>query len=245
MAPPEQQNIMEDRFWKRIDQWGADGLVLLRSNDPAAAAKMNKVGWAKFIMSLLFRNPKGVKNFNAWATGSVLNGCLKHDYAKYRLPHEPASFDKFQDALEQPGMTELAARSLRYMVENKEICRAILDMAWQVVTVPPTSDPILTSDVPLIINGGLKDDDGCLILPLSTTEFFVAYNLGKIDMKRMISESVTTGKFVRSMNKYVVEHRIDYVYGIDDSLMAFVAKRWGISEAPYFPSLTMPPVLPG
>ncbi len=242
MAPPDQQNIMEDKFWTRSDQWGADGLALLRSNDPAAAAKMNKVGWTKFIMSLLFRNPNGVKNFNTWAAGSVLNGCLKDDYAKYRLPHEPASFDKFQDALEQPGMTELAARSLRYMVENKEICRAILDMEWQVVTVPPTSDPILTSDVPLIINGALKDDDGCIILPLSTNEFFVAYNLGKIDMKQMISESVATGKFVRSMNKYVVEHRIDYVYGIDDSLMAFVAKHWGISEAPYFPSLTMPPV---
>jgi hypothetical protein len=39
------------------------------------------------------------------------------------------------------------------------------------------------------------------------------------------------------MNKYVVEHRIDYVYGIDDSLMAFVAEHWGISEAPYFPAL--------
>lgn len=83
----------------------------------------------------------------------------------------------------------------------------------------------------------------CLILPLSSDEFFVAYNLGKIDMKKAISESVATGKFVRSMNKYAVEHRIDYVYGVDDSLMAFVARYWGISEAPYFPSLTMPSVL--
>ncbi len=49
-------------------------------------------------------------------------------------------------------------------------------MEWQVVTVPNTNDPILTSDVPIIINGALKDDDGCLILPLSTNEFFVAYN---------------------------------------------------------------------
>jgi hypothetical protein len=116
-------------------------------------------------------------------------------------------------------------------------------MEWQVVTVPTTSDPILTSDVPIIINRALKDDDGCLILPLSTNEFFVAFNLGKIDMKKAISESVATGRFVRSMNKYVVERRIEYVYGVDDSLMAFVARYWGISEAPYFPSLTMPPVL--
>ena len=55
------------------------------------------------------------------------------------------------------------------------------------------------SDVPLIINGALKDDDGCLILPLSTNEFFVAYDLGKIEMKQMISKSVATGKFVRSI----------------------------------------------
>ena len=112
------------------------------------------------------------------------------------------------------------------------------------MTVPTTSDPILTSDVPIIVNSGLKHDDGCLILPLSTNEFFVAYNLGKVDMKKAISDSVATGRFVRAMNKYVVEHRIDYVYGVDDSLMAFVAQHWGISEAPYFPSLMMPPVVP-
>jgi len=141
-------------------------------------------------------------------------------------------------------MTELAAQCLRYQVENKSIRAKILKMEWQVVTVPTTSDPILTSDVPIIINGALNDDNGCLILPLSTNEFFVAYNLGKIDMKKAISESVATGRFVRSMNKYVIEHRIDYVYGLDDSLMKFVAQHWGISEAPYFPSLTMPPVLP-
>ena len=104
-------------------------------------------------------------------------------------------------------------------------------MEWQVVTVPTTSAPVLTSDVPLIINGTLKDDDGCLILPLSTNEFFVAYNLGKIDMKKEISEAVATGSFVRSMNKYVVEHRIDYVYGINDRMMAFVARYWGIAGA--------------
>jgi hypothetical protein len=46
------------------------------------------------------------------------------------------------------------------------------------------------------------------------------------------------------MNKYVVEHRIDYVYGANDSLLPFVARYWGVSKAPYFPSLTMPPRVP-
>lgn len=240
MAAPGEQNMMEEVFWKRIDQWGADGLALLRTNSPAAAAKINKDRLATFVMSFLFRNPNMVEYFNAYAKKSILNGCLKNNYTKYRRPHEPTSFEEFKVALEQRGMTELAAKCLRFQVENKDIRDEILKMEWQVVTVPATNEPILTSDVPIIINGALKDDGGCLILPLSTNEFFVAYNLGKIDMKKEISESVATGRFVRSMNKYVVEHRIDYVYGVDDSLMAFVAQYWGTSEVPHFPSLTMP-----
>jgi hypothetical protein len=243
MAPQGGQNMMEDVFWKGIDQWGAEGLASLRTRDPAAAAKLNKDRLATFVMSFLFRHPKMVKYFNAVAKKSVLNGCLKDDYAKYRKPHEPATFEEFKVALDQPGMTELAAKSLRQQVENKAIRHQILTMEWQVVTVPITSDPILTSDVPIIVHRGLKDDDGCLILPLSTKEFFVAYNLGKVNMKKEIGGSVASGRFVRAMNKYVVEHRIDYVYGVDDSLMAFVAQHWEISEAPYFP-LTLPPVLP-
>jgi len=235
MAPPGKQNVMEDVFWKQIDQWGADGLALIRTNDPVAATIVNKARLATFINSFLLRNHNGVKDYNDLAKEHVLNGCRKHGYAKYRRPHEPATLEEFTAALVQPGMTEFAAQWLRYDVENKAIRDQLLTMEWQVVTVPPTSDPILKSDVPIIINGGLKNEDGCLILPLSTAEFFVAFNLGKLDMKKEISESVATGRFVRAMNKYVVEHRIDYVYGVDDSLMAFVARYWGVSESPYFP----------
>ncbi len=174
MAPPGEQNTMDEVVLKRIDQWGADELALLRTNDPSAAARINKDRLVIFVMSLLFRNPNMIKCLNAQAKESVLNGCLKDDYAKERNPHEPDSIEEFKVALEQRGMTELAAQCLRYLVENKTVRDQILKMQWQVVTVPTTSDPILTSDVPLIIKGGLQDDDGCLILPLPTKEFFVA-----------------------------------------------------------------------
>jgi Protein of unknown function (DUF4238) len=241
MAPLGQQNFMEDVFWKRIDQWGADGLALLRANDPSAAAKIDKDRLATFIMSFIFRNPTMVNCFDAWGKKHILNGCLKDDYAKHRRPHEPTTFEEFKAALEQPGMTELAAECLRRQIENPTVRAEILKMEWQVVTVPSTNDPILTSDVPLIINSGLRNDDGCLILPLSRNEFFVSYNLGKIDMKGEIAESVASGRFVRAMNKYVIEHRIDYVYGADDSMTAYVAEHWGVSSAPYFPALVHPP----
>ena len=237
MAPPGEQNMMEDRFWKLIDQWGADGLALLRSNDPAAAARLDKDHLATFINSFLFRNPNMVEYFNVYAKKHVLKACQQHGYAKYRQPHEPATFEEFQAALDQPGMTEFAAQWLRYQIGNKALRDQLLTMEWQVVTAPPTNHSILTSDVPVIINSGLKNDDGCLILPLSANEFFVAYNLGGIDMKKVIGEAVADGSFIHAMNKYVIEHRIGWVYGRDDSLMAFVAEHWGVSQAPYFPMI--------
>lgn len=235
MAPAGQRNFMEDFFWKRVDQWGADGLALLRSSDPAAPGKINKDRLATFVMSFLFRNPNMVRFFDDEAKKANLNGCLKDAYESHRRAHEPATFEEFKAAMEQPGMTELGARMLRAQVLNRDIRTQLLSMQWHVVTVPENNDPILTSDVPIIVFRGLKNDEGCLILPLSTNEFFVAYNLGKVNMKERIGSAVANGDFVRGMNKYVIEHRIDYVYGIDDSLMEFVSRHWGVSEAPYLP----------
>lgn len=228
MAPPGQQNMMEDVFWKKIDQWGADGLALLRTNDPSAESQVNRKRLAVFIMSFLFRNPIKVAYFNAQAREWVTTGCLKDDYATHRRSHEPATFEEFRAALYQKGMTELAAETLRKQVFNQSIREQLLTMDWQVVTLS-NSTPLLTSDVPLITYKGLKHDDGCWILPLSGDEFFVAFNRGKIDMKSEINAAVQSGQFVESMNKFVVQHKINFVYGIDDSQKAFVARHWAVS----------------
>jgi len=55
---------MEEVFWKAIDQWGADGLELLRSSDPTAAAKIDRDRLATFIMSFL-QNTLSEVNFPA------------------------------------------------------------------------------------------------------------------------------------------------------------------------------------
>jgi hypothetical protein len=187
-CPPGEQNMMEDVFWKRIDQWGADGLALLRTTDPSAAARINKDRLATFVMSFLFRNPNMVNN--AWAKERVLNRCLKEDYAKHRRPHEPASFEEFKVALEQRGMTELAAQGLRYQVENKSIREVRL------------------------------------LHPASVYQRVLRGLQSRQDRHEKGDQRVGRYREV-PMNKYVVEHRIDYVCGLDVSLMAFVASAAG------------------
>ncbi len=162
----------------------------------------------------------------------MISGVLKEDYAAHRQAHEPDTFDEFQAMLEQPGISEFGTQVLRSFVLNEPIRKHLLDMNWQVVTIAD-GEPILTSDVPVIRHRGLKDDDGMLMLPLSPTEFFVAFNNGgTIDMVRSIEANIRSGVFVEAMNKYVVRQKIKYVYGIDNRQMACVARHWAISNAP-------------
>jgi hypothetical protein len=110
-------------------------------------------------------------------------------------------------------------------VKMPSLREQLLKMEWQVVDVA-NSVSILTSDVPLIQHKGLRDDDGMLILPLSPTEFFVAYNYGKIDMKAWIDSSIREGTFVPGINRSVILQKIDYVYADDDSQKDFIAAHW-------------------
>ena len=210
---------------RQIDQWGADNLALLRSTDPAAVEKLDKERLATFIMSLEFRNPRRIAEFQAQAKSHVLGGCLSQDYSRYRRAHEPDTLEEYARALELPGLTEMCAEMIRTAVMMPSIREEILNLQWQVVTLA-NSEPLLTSDVSLIRYKGLRDDDGMLILPLSPTEFFVAYNHGKIDMKAWIDARIREGTFVPGINRSVIQQKIDYVYAADDSQKDFIAAHW-------------------
>lgn len=234
MAPPGLRNYMEDVFWRRIDQWGHDGLSLLRSNEPAARTKFNLQRMAVYLLALEVRNPRRVAEIEKQARRHILQSCLVDNYEQHRRAHEPATLEEFMAALNQPGLSELGAASIRHVIFNEDVRRKLSNMEWQVVTVT-NSVPILTSDVPLIRYRGLADDDSLVLLPLSSDEFLTIFNRGAIDMVRSIEANIRTGVFVEAINKYVVQHKIDYVYGVDDSQLEFVSRHWDAAYVPLFP----------
>ncbi len=238
MGPEDKRNFMEDVFWKDIDQWGADGLALLRDKRPEAADKVNRGRLAIFINSFAFRNPVAIHRLNQDAKRQVLSGCLSEDYAAHRRAHEPDCLEAFKAQLDQPFLCEMGAELLRKMVCHDGIIEQLLSMNWQVVSIT-NSQPLLTSDNPLICYGGMKDDDGAWILPLSRDECFVAFNKSNVNMTRLIRDNIASGNFVRGVNKSVVANKIDAVYGAEPSQMDFVARHFSISEAPYMPGLPL------
>ena len=77
-----------------------------------------------------------------------------------------------------------------------------------------------------------------MLLPLSSDEFLAIFNSGGIDMVQSIEANIRTGVFVEAINKYVVQNKIDYVYGVDNSQMEFVSRYWEDSETAYVPLFT-------
>jgi hypothetical protein len=225
-APAKRANDLEDNFWRVIDQWGSDSLSVLESTDPAHAAKLVRERWAIFVMSLFWRNPQQVTRINTAAKARYTDSFsdFASNYGAMRRPHEPDNYEEFMALFEQPGISEFGAKILRAFTLNDAIRKHVLTMDWQVVTLSNSPVPLLTSDNPMIRYKGLKDPDGLLMLPLGPNEFFAAFNRGEIDMQKWIDQSISHGCFIEAMNKYVVQHAIKYVYGVDDTQLAFVER---------------------
>ena len=236
MASTERRNDLEDVFFRRIDQWGADGLELLRSGDPAGVGRFNIQRMSIYLQALMVRNPLTIAEIESKARQHVLESCLIDDYAAHRRTHEPATLEEFNAALDQEGMTEHGAECLRAVVLNGTVRRKLMAMDWQVVTLT-NATPLMTSDSPVIRYKGLADPDGLLLLPLSAFEFLAIYNRGG-SMRASIERSIIDGTFVEAMNKYLVRHKIDFVYADSADQTAFVARHWCVTETAYVSLLT-------
>jgi hypothetical protein len=237
IAPLPEQNALEDRFWRTLDQWGADALVALEKDDPAGVAPLDRERWAVVLLSMMFRDPWSVARINQSARDHYTTGFAEFParYDELRAPHEPEAYEEFVAAFDRPGLSEFGAQILRSFATNKAVRSQLLAMDWQVVTISDASVPLLTSDRPVIRFKGLKEADGLLILPLGPSSFFVAYNRGPLDMRSEIHESIVHGRFLEAMNEYVVQSAVRNAYGSDDSQLAVVEQHLRRDGDPVLP----------
>jgi Protein of unknown function (DUF4238) len=226
-VPLERANELEDRFWRKIDQWGADAIVALESSDPIQMRKLNKERWSIFVTSLLVRNPIEVERINVAVRSYYENNFsrFKEEYEILCKDYEPSTFAEFMALFREDGLVELTAKILHAFILNEQVRRQLMSMNWDVVSVTNSTIQLLTSDNPIIRHKGLKDDDCLLMLPIGPNEFFVAHNAGPKDMLSEINRSIKYSQFLYSMNKYVVAHAVAYVYGSDASHLDFVERH--------------------
>jgi hypothetical protein len=217
-APVADRNMLEDKFWRMIDQWGADALAILESTDPASVDQLSRQRWAVFLLALMFRDPASIAKINRAARDHYQTGFTEFapQYTELRQDYEPGTFEEFIATFDQPGLSEFGALIVRSFAMNKPIRDQLLSMAWQVVDIDNPRVDLMTSDCPVIRFNGLKDPDGLIMLPLGPRSFFVAYNPAPRDMRAEIHHSIVHGRFMEAMNDYVVQSAIRFAYGVDE-----------------------------
>src|SRR5262249_10933679 len=111
------------------------------------------------------------------------------------------------------------------LINSEPAIRAIADdMTWFTYHTGDAKHFLLTSDRPVIMTKTLEERNAHLAIPISPTAIFVAVRC-KDTLKRI--SAMGAHKIVERVNAGVTLQAIKYVYGVDDSQLRFVAKRFG------------------
>jgi Protein of unknown function (DUF4238) len=186
-----------------------------------------RANWARFIASLMLRNPSVVTQVGAAMRDIVETGTreLQTRYATRRS--DPKTFAEYVTADPQAPLSA-ATGYLQKVMDGDAMAAAIKKMQWVRITVANARFTLLTSDQPLDVPLSLSDRNAYVALPLSPTALFVASN------NESLLEKLTRhdpSKLVRMMNMATVTRARDYVWSVDDSQHAFVRHHFGAAPA--------------
>jgi transcriptional regulator with XRE-family HTH domain len=229
--PAKSADVVEKHFMALADDWAARALrVLLSSSQTIDFPDLRvKAGWARFIYSLVLRNPEYLENskqrFLNQATETV--DSIKDKYIELRQPNDPPTFEEFRERfLSNPTNTSIQ-RFLHRLIDSQRVIPRICLMQWFTLTIDNSHFSFLTSDRPVIMSNGLVHDRSHIVMPISPRRLFIAANS---DAMAQQLRYMPSKKMVQRSNDRVCAQARRFVYGVDDSQIRFVARRLGRME---------------
>jgi len=229
-VPDALAQAVESKFMHMVDTEANYALDKIVSGDTSPWDARMRSAWARFILSLRFRNPEAVRIIkrqmeDIWKAG-VEN--FQANYDKRRRPTDPATFDEYMARTDVVARSQKAAlRLLQEIIDSERVGPSIFEMHWSRVSLAASSLPLLTSDRPLDIPYGLATQEAYIAMPVGPRMLFVA-GRDATWAKRLAAADPT--KVVRRVNLAVVSSARKFVWGVDDSQLCFVRNR--MSTAP-------------
>ncbi|MGJ5068181.1 DUF4238 domain-containing protein [Bradyrhizobium oligotrophicum] len=211
--PEADAHRVETAFMSPLDNGAARELQRMLASDPRIRSSEERSAWTRFVISLLFRHPAAVETLKAHF--GEMHG-LAVEGAQAENPGTVITLD--------PAYTSIAASNmLTDIIDNTRVGPTIFDMKWVVVDVTASKIPLMTSDRPVVMPLGLADPDCHIALPISPAKLFIAAHTDRFKQLKPGRETVV----VKAINKAVVVQAREFVWGVDDSQLAFVEKHMG------------------
>lgn len=218
-VPPEKARYVETEFVQKLDDKAARALraMLTAGTGDINLSDTLSAAWASFQYSLILRVPETMKTvqkqlddyrakFSAMNTNtaSIAGGDgIRHTV---QVKHRELMVQEVLPDFLSPGL----------------VVRELVAMQWRTKSLAATSRPMLTSDRPVIMTNGFAHHAGHVAIPLSPTTLFVATRNAETYSKiNAMSDDLT----VKLVNSKACEQAMDYVYGVDDRQLRFVANR--------------------
>jgi Protein of unknown function (DUF4238) len=216
---PEEAQSFESVFLKLTDNDASLALKKLLRRDRNWTDKLRSA-WARFILSLLFRNPEAVTRIRdhvleMWRVGFEL---VRDNYNPAENNNIP--FEQFS-ASHPIGHVE-AAQFLKDIIDNQRIAPDLMSMHWHVKTLEKSTTLLMTSDRPLDMPH-LGDPNAYLALPIGPQHLFIATR--KPDFVQRFIDPISHTAIARTSNKAVVRQAREYVWAANDDSAPFVQKH--------------------
>jgi len=225
-VPDDIAQDFEKRFMHLVDTDASRALEKIVAGETDNWPPALRSAWARFIMSLLFRNPEAVAEIrghivNMWAEGIK---ALQEDYAARRRPGDPETFEEFL-AKREPNAAQIgAANFLADVIDNDKVGDTIFKMQWARIDLSKSKHQLLTSDRPIDMPLGLADPNAYIAIAVSPKILFVAAH--HMDVANALRKAKPT-EVVKKYNERVIQQARKYVWGSTDSQLAFVRGHFG------------------
>lgn len=170
---PEAAQALEEQYFRKIDTAAADTLERFHTEGGSALTLRERVGWTQFIISLLTRSPEELEATKQVYAANWTRTTRKMDknYLAARGPNDPPTFGEYlatipSDFVERNAMVALANHG-----GPQHSTIHIASMKWGSLEMPYWTEALLTSDRPIIRQGGLADDDAYIVMPMQLERF--------------------------------------------------------------------------
>lgn len=221
-VPDDVKDLLETKFFKRIDQEGSDVIAKLEKTGPDILTQTERFSWAIFLVALMQRHPIQVQHL-AQSTENNIKRLLEAKKDRYYRDRKENDMRSFEDFLLEVLESEQTAQQKKIAIQSGILIpRTItwIGNASMAVADFDRGHTLLTSDRPVVMTNGLIHQHSHIALPIGPRRLFVAAQ--SVDVLRQI---LTQNSLIERLNDIVVRQAEEFVFGSDSSHLAFVERR--------------------
>lgn len=213
---------IEKKFLAKLvdDPAGKVHQQMLQRGLQSLSGEQRKV-WAIFLLASLFRLPALVDSFRAMGRRELLEqfksmASISGNTGADEVFQQP----KYKDLLDDHGMRTFmnAITSIKHI---EWICNA----SWSIREMPASVGTALIGDLPVGLFGELMENNFGIIAPISPRHYFICTSSEKYHLAFAMKHNQR--ELLKSTNKWLVLHAMDYVYATDRAHEPLIKKHLG------------------